>query len=89
MTLATVDLDGKLIGPWVDEVHTSVVALRREQAVCLNLKHLSFADAAGLRLLRALQLDGVPLLAASPLITGLLENHREQAERTFHAGESR
>jgi anti-anti-sigma regulatory factor len=73
MTLATIDVDGKLVGPWVRELHTTVTTLRKEQAVCLNLQHLNFADDAGLSLLRTLRHDGVLLIGASPLIDGMLK----------------
>ena len=86
MTIATLGLDGKLVGPWVDEVRTTVAALRKEHGVCLNLQHLSFADADGLRLLCALRCDGVELVGASPLIAGLLETHRDRAARESGSG---
>ena len=86
-TLATVDLDGKLCGPWVDEVRTTVAGLTSEAPVCLNLQQLSFADAAGIDLLCTLSREGVRLVAASPLIDGLLKAHRDRAVETLHAGE--
>jgi anti-anti-sigma regulatory factor len=89
VTLATVDLDGKLVGPWVDEVRTTVAKLRRDQAVCLNLEHLSFADAAGFRLLCEMRRDGVQLVGVSPLIDGLLEHHSDRAAHELVAGEPR
>lgn len=87
LTLATVDLDGKLVGPWVDEVRTTIATLLREQAVCLNLQHLSFADDAGLSLLRTLCHDGILLVGASPLIDGLLKLHGDEAAHRPGAGE--
>jgi anti-anti-sigma regulatory factor len=84
-TLATVDLDGKLIGPWVDEVRTTVAGLRSGQKVCLNLEHLSFADAAGLKLLTGLRRDGILIIGASPLIDGLLKLQDDQAARSLDA----
>ncbi len=75
MTVATIDLDGKLVGPWVDELQRAIEAVRREDAKRLNLSKLAFADAAGLRLLRALRRDGVELVGVLPLIAGLLALH--------------
>lgn len=89
MTLATVDLDGKLIGPWVDEVRTTVAGLQRGQKVCLNLQHLSYADAAGLELLCRMRSDGILLVGASPLIDGLLQLHGGQAARSVDVEELR
>jgi anti-anti-sigma regulatory factor len=86
LTLATVDVDGKLVGPWVDEVRTTITALLRDQAVCLNLQHLSFADAAGLSLLCTLRNDGILLIGASPLIDGLLKSCGDHAAHRPVAG---
>jgi anti-anti-sigma regulatory factor len=69
---ATVGLDGRLVGPWVDEVRSVVTALRSQGQVRLNLQNLSFADVSGLELLSAMRRDGVPLIGGSPLIEGLL-----------------
>ena len=46
--------------------------LGAKDAVRLNLEHLSFADAAGIEMLREVRSDGVQLIGASPLIEGLL-----------------
>lgn len=79
----TVDLDGKLVGPWVDEVHRIVAELRAEQRVCLNLRHLRYADAAGVGLLCAFRNDGIEFIGVPPLIAGMLESRRglERAPR--------
>jgi len=79
VALANIDLDGKLLGPWVDELRSVVAAIRAKEAVRLNLEHLSFADAAGIDLLHAMRRDGVQLVGASPLITGLLAARHEHA----------
>ncbi len=72
VTLATIALDGKLLGPWVDELGSMMATLGATDAVRLNLEHLSFADAAGIEMLRKVRRDGVQLIGASPLIEGLL-----------------
>ncbi len=87
VTLATVSLDGKLLGPWVDELRLVVAALRAKGAVRLNLEHLSFADAAGIELLRAARRDGVQLVGVSPLIEGLLAAREETATSSVVARE--
>ena len=56
-----------------------VAAVRAKDAVCLNLEHLSFADAAGIDLLCALRRDGIQLVGGSPLIEGLLASRHEAA----------
>ena len=77
--LTTIDLDGKLLGPWIDELRSVVATARVTDTVCLNLAHLSFADAAGIDLLRAFRRDGIQLVGASPLIDGLLASREEMA----------
>ena len=68
----TLDLDGKLVGPWVDELRRIVGAPNSGDTLCLNLQQLTFADADGLALLRELRHDGVQLAGALPLIESLL-----------------
>ena len=77
VTLATLSLDGKLLGPWVEELRVVIAAARARGAVCLNLTNLRFADAAGIALLSDVRRDGVPLAGASPLIEGLLAARQE------------
>jgi len=79
VTLATIDLEGKLLGPWVDELRKVIAALRVQEAVCLTLTHLSFADAEGIDLLRALRREGIQLAGASPLIECLLASREGAA----------
>jgi len=79
--LATLDLEGKLLGPWVDEVREIVAKLRTNAAVRLNLERLSFADLDGIDLLHELQRDGVDFFGCTPLIAGLLASHRRSTAR--------
>lgn len=86
VTLTTIDLEGKLLGPWIDELRSVVASARVRDAVCLNLAHLSFADAAGIDLLRAFRRDGIQLVGASPLIEGLLASREEMLTSSVVAG---
>jgi hypothetical protein len=48
-------LEGKLVGPWVDELsRLSLEALSNKKSVSLDLQNLWFVDARGAALLRAL-----------------------------------
>ncbi len=69
----TLDLEGKLVGPWVSELRLAVAVIGDDECVRLNLRNLTFADAEGLALLRELRRNGTALVHASPLILGLLE----------------
>lgn len=77
--LTTVDLDGKLLGPWVDELRAVTAKLNGNEVVRLNLARLSFADQSGIALLQQLSRGGVELSGCSPLIAGLLASHRAAA----------
>lgn len=87
VTLTTIDLEGKLLGPWIDELRSVIATARVRDAVCLNLAHLSFADVAGIDLLRAFRREGIQLVGASPLIEGLLASREETATSTVRASE--
>jgi len=76
-TVAALEVDGKLIGPWVDELRCVIAALPAEDAKRLNLERLEFADPSGLRLLHRLRREGVDLVGVPPLIEGLLASHRD------------
>ena len=67
-----IGLEGRLIGPWVDEATAAIAIAGRRGAVRLNLKHLAFADGAGIELLRTLRTSGVPLLGGNAFIEALL-----------------
>lgn len=79
ITLATLHLDGKLLGPWVDEVRTIVARLPPDDYVRLNLEGLSFADPNGIALLQELRRHGVELSGCSALIAGLLASYQGPA----------
>lgn len=75
--LRTMDLEGKLVGAWVDELRVAVGAAHAGDCLCLNLQRLAFADSAGLALLHELHRDGAQLAGASPLIEALLAMHAQ------------
>lgn len=81
VTLVTIGLEGKLLGAWVDEAHLVIAAARATDAICLNLKGLTFADTRGIELLRTLRGDGIPLIGGSALIEGLLALNEDDAKR--------
>ena len=70
--LITINLEGKLLAPWVDEVRAAVTAARAQGAVRLNLQELSFADQPGIELLKQLNKEGVQRIGASVFIEGLI-----------------
>jgi hypothetical protein len=70
--LTTINLEGKLLAPWIDEVRAAVAAAQTQGAVRLNLEAMSFADHAGVELLRELSKQGVPHVGASAFMEVLI-----------------
>jgi anti-anti-sigma regulatory factor len=70
--MVTIVLEGKLLGPWLDEVRTAVDAAQRNGAVRLDLQGLQFADHAGVEYLNQLRSAGIELLHCTAFIESLL-----------------
>ncbi len=69
----TIKLEGKLLGPWVDEVRAVCAqAMARSGRTRLDLAEVTFADAAGVELLRELIRQGVEISACSGYVAELL-----------------
>ncbi len=70
-------LEGKLLGPWTDELRsacdqlTSQTPRRR-----LDLRELSYVDAAGIELLKKLRSEGFELAACSPFVATVLHTEK-------------
>ena len=73
-SVATLRLEGKLLGLWVEELARSCDELFRWSArVRLDLSSVTFVDDAGLALLQDLLGRGVALAGCSRLIAELLQ----------------
>jgi anti-anti-sigma regulatory factor len=73
--VTTLKLEGKLAGPWVDEVRHCWTKLAEEKArVCVyvDLHGLSFLDASGKTLLLQMERQGSELVGGSTFIRCLL-----------------
>jgi ABC-type transporter Mla MlaB component len=67
-------LEGKLVGPWVDELRRlGDEALSRQQKVILDLKRVWFADAQGIALLKEFARREVSRRNCSQFISRQLE----------------
>ena len=74
----TFKLEGKLLGPWVDELrNVCTQPLNRAEQVGLDLAAVTFVNAAGAELLRELIRKGIIITKCSAFVAELL-----------HAGES-
>jgi anti-anti-sigma regulatory factor len=78
-------LEGRLAGPWVDELSRCWTALgttRRPASVAVVLDGVTFIDAAGRALLGAMRDEGTVLAAASGCMTrAIVQEIEERASR--------
>jgi hypothetical protein len=68
-------LEGRLVGPWVDELERcwqSLIATE-ETPICVQLDAVTFIDAAGKKLLRRMHEDGATLAASGTLTREILD----------------
>ena len=72
VTTINLNLEGKLLRPWIEEARAAVAAAKEQGAVRINLEELSFVDHAGIELLRNLRQDGIELVGGTAFIDGLL-----------------
>lgn len=74
---AWLKIEGKLVGPWVDECRT---ACAREtghgRRLALDLSEVTFVDADGVHLLRELVEQGAEIRARSSFVAELLRLER-------------
>ena len=69
----TFKLEGKLLGPWVDELrNVCMQPLDRLEQVGLDLAAVTFVNAAGAELLRKLIRQGIIITQCSAFIAELL-----------------
>ncbi len=68
----TLKLEGKLAGPWVDELEKSWCSIREppgDRALMVDLNDVTFIDRAGEMLLKQMHAAGTMLLAEGPYIS--------------------
>ena len=65
-------LEGRLVGPWVTELHRLTLERDDHPATRLDLAGLTFAAGDGVALLRALRAKGFELCAASSFLAALI-----------------
>ena len=78
---ATVGLEGRLAGPWVDELAACWKALaadRDVQSIRVQLNAVTFIDAAGKRLLRTMHAHGTILVAEGCMIRATVDEITHQ-----------
>ena len=75
-TELTLELEGKLLAPWVAEVKAACGIWPGDRLLRLDLGSVSFVDEAGAQLLTTLLGQGASLVACSNFVAELL--HRER-----------
>ena len=78
---ATVTLEGRLAGPWVEEFArcwSSVTALRDASSVRVELEAVTFVDSAGKAVLRRMREEGAVLLASGCMTRAILEEIKQK-----------
>jgi len=74
-------LEGRLVGPWVDELGRVVEEASGARGLTIDLRGLAFADSAGVRLLQALRGAGLKLVGGSGFVGALLGmEHMDQGD---------
>ena len=76
-------LEGKLSGPWVDELQnswTEAAAGRRRKAIKIDMRGVSYVDHRGRSLLQHMEREGASLVECSDFIRQLLDAKDGQQE---------
>jgi hypothetical protein len=75
-TAVTLRVEGRIAGPWVEELRTAcdVHTFPDEVQLSLELADISYADEAGIALLRELRNRGVSLMRPTPFLTEQLKD---------------
>jgi anti-anti-sigma regulatory factor len=69
----TVRLEGKLLAPWLGEFQALFEGARPLHSIRLNLEHVDYIDAAGVKLVSTLRRQGVQIVASSAFVARLLD----------------
>ena len=75
-TAVTLRVEGRITGPWVEELRTAcnLDTFSDEVQLSLELADVSFADPAGIALLRELRNRGVGLIGTTPFLAEQLKD---------------
>ena len=73
----TLKVEGKILGPWVDELgHACEVSGMPQHCLRLDLAAVTFVDSIGLKLLDDLLRQGATIVGCSDFISDLLNGGR-------------
>lgn len=89
-SLVTIRLEGKVIGPWVEECHRTWDAIRADlgtKRLRLDVRGVTFMDDRGTALLRKIhRMSGAEVLANSPLTKYFAERIKREIEKAENGG---
>lgn len=89
-SLVTMRLEGKVIGPWVEECHRTWDAIRADlgtKKLRLDVRGVTFMDDRGTALLRKIhRMSSAEVLANSPLTKYFAERIKREIEKTENGG---
>ena len=74
-------LEGRIAGPWVDELRRAGDAARGAGPLVLEMAGVSFVDAEGARLVRGLAEAGARVTNCSPFVREQLEGTCDEDDR--------
>lgn len=73
-------LEGKLVGPWLDELRQACQAsLDSQSGLSLDLSDVNFVDRAGAKYLRTLLAQGAQVTNCTPFVAELLKLSMKEA----------
>jgi uncharacterized protein YqfA (UPF0365 family) len=71
-------LEGKLLGPWVEELRIHCASISAQLAKPqLDLEAVSYVDSAGAKVLQTLRAEGFPIVASSPFVAMILREEQQ------------
>jgi ABC-type transporter Mla MlaB component len=78
----TLRVEGRITGPWVEELRTAcnVHTVPDDVQLSLELADISFADAAGIALLKELRSHGVGFIHTTPFLAEQLKDGSSKLE---------
>jgi ABC-type transporter Mla MlaB component len=83
--MTTIQLEGKLVGPWVDELNrvwSSLLGSTSARKLEIDLRDIAFVDANGKKLLQEIyQMASVRFLTASPLTRHFAEEAMRKSQK--------
>ena len=81
-TAVTLRVEGRITGPWVEELRTAcnMHTVPDHVQLSLDLADISFADAAGIELLKELGSRGVGLIRTTPYLAEQLKDRTSYLE---------